>query len=145
MICSFYFAFGTNKILYFGILAHLAGAYPSFHGAWSSKEYHYSLLDGMLVYHKVIPQHFIRLPCQYPIIPPGWREAWGKCLAKELNTLTQPGLDPRPLDQEHNALTIKPLGLATGTCASSLTLYTLTSVRIFSTLFFIHFLRYQQG
>ena len=68
-----------------------------------------------------------------------------KCLAKEHNTLTQPGLDPRPLDQEHNALTIKPLGLPTGTCASSLTLYTLTSVHIFSILFFIHFLRYQHG
>ena len=43
-----------------------------------------------------------------------------KYLAKEHNTLTQPGLDPRPLHQEHNALTIKPLGLPTGTCASSL-------------------------
>ena len=31
-----------------------------------------------------------------------------KCLAKEHNTMTQPGLEPRPLDPESSVLTTRP-------------------------------------
>ena len=51
------------------------------------------------------------------------------CLAQEHNTLSQPNLLPRPLDSE----------------SSALTLFTLTSVCIFSILFSIHFQGCRQG
>jgi len=31
-----------------------------------------------------------------------------KCLAQEDNAMSQPGLEPRPLDPESNALTMRP-------------------------------------
>ena len=33
-----------------------------------------------------------------------------KCLAQEHNTMTEPGLEPGPIDLESDALTVKPLG-----------------------------------
>ena len=34
-----------------------------------------------------------------------------KCLAQEHNTMTRPGIEPGPLDQESSALTTRPLRL----------------------------------
>ena len=48
-------------------MAHPATTCPTLQVPWSDLEYYYSLppfLEGMLVHHKVTPEHFIRLPWQ---------------------------------------------------------------------------------
>ena len=63
----------------------------------ATKEYFYSPLDGMLVHRRVTPALNLRLF----IFSPG-------CLAQEHNTMTRPELEPRPLDPESSALTVRP-------------------------------------
>ena len=72
---------------------------------WSNKEYFYSLLDAMLVHHRVTPWNLVLL-----IYTPGWAEAlWDKyILSLKKSLLHQPGLEPRSLITESNVQAIKP-------------------------------------
>ena len=68
---------------------------------------YYSPRDGRPVDHKVI---YLSISSSFPdnlavpIYTPGWREALWGWSAQEHNTLTRPGLEPRPLYQESSAL-----------------------------------------
>ena len=56
----------------------------------------------------VIPQRFIRLPWRFAstqfILLGGRGTVRGKCFAQEHNTVTWPGLEPRPLDPSESLL-----------------------------------------
>ena len=70
--------------------------------ALSDKEYHHSPLYGMPVHPKVTLRHFIRLSWQFSSTP-GWRDTlWVH------STMTRPGHEPRLLDLESSALTMRP-------------------------------------
>lgn len=70
--------------------------------ALSDKEYHHSPLYGMPVHPKVTLRHFIRLSWQF-FSTPGWRDTlW------VYSTMTRPGHEPRLLDLESSALTMRP-------------------------------------
>ena len=68
--------------MYWSLLAHSAGAYPGFHGAWSEKEYYYCFLDRVQVHRKATLGISSDFPknSPVPIYTPVRREAvwkWG--------------------------------------------------------------------
>ena len=74
-------------------MAHPATTCPTLQVPWSDLEYYYSLppfLEGMLVHHKVTPEHFIRLPWQstgshlYSWVERRLCENWVLCLWAQL-------------------------------------------------------------
>ena len=86
-------------------MAHQAGAYPGF---CSMKRLGVFLLPpgGMLVHRRVIPSSKFAGTHLYTWVERGTMGV--KCLAQEHNTVPRPGLEPRPLDTESSALTIRP-------------------------------------
>ena len=80
------------------------------------------------------PQHyFIRLPWQLASTHLNSRVERGTvrvtCFAQVHNTMTRPGVQPRPLDQESSALSIRSLNICGfGVCKQSFSLYFLFSI-----------------
>ena len=69
-------------------------------------------LDGMLLHRRSLPNNLLGFPnnLPVPIYTPGWREAlweWS-VLPKNTTQCPRPGLEPRPLDLETSALTMRP-------------------------------------
>ena len=88
-------------------VAHQAGAYP---GSGSMKRLVVFLLlrslDGMLVYHRVTPSSEFSVTYVYAWVKRGTVRV--TCLAQERNAVTQPRLEPEPLDPESTAVTVRP-------------------------------------
>ena len=91
-------------------MAHTTRAYPSFRSI-KQLEVSLLLLDGMPVHRRLPP----RISSDFPLQFAGthlyfWVERGtvrGKCLAQEHNTMTGPGLEPRPVDPKSSTLTIE--------------------------------------
>ena len=69
------------------------------------------LLDGMLAHRRLSPSicQVSLTVCWQPFILRVERGTVRvKCLAQEHNTMTQPGLEPRPVDPESSELTTRP-------------------------------------
>ena len=100
---------------YTSLVAHAAGAYSSFR-CMERLGVCLLHLDGMLVHQRLPPSISLGLVGTHLY---SWVErsiVKVKCLSLVHNTMTQPGLEPRPFGPESSAVTTRSRRLATISC-----------------------------
>ena len=100
---------------YTSLVAHTAGAYSSFR-CMERLGVCLLHLDGLLVHQRLPPSISLLLVGTHLY---SWVErsiVKVKCLAQEYNTMTQPGIEPRPFGPESSAVTTRSRRLATISC-----------------------------